>query len=357
MPDSRIIAEGLKRGKVDRQKGEIEYLRFREGFRGIERGTVIADGAGRVVWGYPHIPRIFSLEKGIGRNITAKSICAEEKIDGFNVRIASIKGKVCAFSRGGFLDMFATEKARELGFERFFKANPEQVLCGEMIGNTPHTAPTDGYDVKLFIFDIDEGDGKYLPCDEKHALLKKFGIEGVPVLGRFRSDDFSGLKKLAIAINKGRKEGMVLKSGDRKEIVKFVTPWSDIEDIERTSGIMYDMPIGFYYQRVLRSAFFINDFALDHDEYAKKLGNAFYGALIRAIKDAHEGRGVADEFEISFKDPAVWDDIRKHMGKEVKVEEIWRKREGGRTRLRFRKFYKKTSRMLISLASGKGVTD
>jgi len=41
----------------------------------------------------------------------------------------------------------------------------------------------------------------------------------------------------------------------------------------------------------------------------------------------------------------------------VRIEEVWKKRETGRTRLRFRKIYKKTSRMLISLALGKGVTD
>ncbi|MCI0503105.1 RNA ligase [Candidatus Micrarchaeota archaeon] len=355
MPDARIISEGLKRGKVERQKGEFEYVRFRESFRGIERGTAIIDG--RVVWGYPHIKRIFTLERGVGRNITAGTVYAEEKIDGFNVRMALVDGRVCAFSRGGFLDMFATEKAREMGFERFFRANPDCVLCGEMIGNTPHTKPSDEYDVKLYVFDIDRGDGDYLPPPERYAALKRFGIEGVPVLGQFDSSDFQGLKKLALAINKGRKEGMVLKSADRKEIVKYVTPWSDIEDIERTSGILFDMPIGFYYQRVLRSAFFISDFGLDRDEYAKKLGRAFYGNLIGAIKNAGEGRGVEDEFEISFKDPKVWDDIRRRMGREVKVEEIWRKRDGAQTRLRFRKIYKKSSRMLLAFADGKGMTD
>lgn len=355
MPEERIVQEGLKRGKVERQKGEFEYMRFRESFRKVERGTVMAGG--RVIWGYPHIARIFTLEAGIRRNISADTVYAEEKIDGFNVRIALVKGRVCAFSRGGLFDMFATEKAREMGLERFFKANPERVLCGEMIGNTPHTAPTDAYDVRLYVFDIDGGDGGYLPCEERYAALKKFGIEGVPVLGRFARDDAAGLKKLALALNKGRKEGMVIKSADRKEIVKYVTPWSDIEDIERTSHILFDMPIGFYYQRVLRSAFFVSDFGLGREEYAKKLGNAFYGALCRAIRNAAQGKGVEDEFEITFRGPEVWDDVRRRMGREVRVEEIWRKAENGRTRLRFRKIYKKSSRMLIAYANGKGITD
>jgi ATP-dependent RNA circularization protein (DNA/RNA ligase family) len=117
------------------------------------------------------------------------------------------------------------------------------------------------------------------------------------------------------------------------------------------------MPIGFYYQRVLRSAFFINDFGLGKDDYSKRLGRAFYDGLVGSLRRASEGREIEEEFEIAFKDQRIWDDIRRHMGKEVKVEEIWRKKEMGRTRLRFRKIYRKTSKMLISLASGKGVTD
>jgi putative ATP-dependent DNA ligase len=355
MVEGKIIAEGMKRGKVERIKGDIEYVRFREGFRGIERGTVIASG--RVIWGFPHIRRIFTLQKGMARNMRAGQVFAEEKIDGFNVRIAFLDGEIFAFSRGGFLDLFVTEKARGMGLEPFFKEHPEHVLCGEMIGNTPHTKPESAYDVKLYVFDIDEGDGEYLPCEERYWILKRFGIQGVPVLGQFNSDDSPGLKKLAIAINKGKKEGMVLKSADRSQAVKYVTAWSDIEDIERTSGLLFDMPIGFYYPRVLRSAFFMNDFGLGRDEYAKKLGRAFYDGLVDAIRRASEGKGIEEEFEIYFKDQRIWDDIRKHMGKDVKIEEVWRKREAGRTRLRFRKTYRKTSKMLISLAAGKGVTD
>ena len=177
--------------------------------------------------------------------------------------MASINGEVYAFSRGGFLDLFVTEKARESApIMRFFRDYPGHVLCGEMIGNTPYTAPTEGGDSKLFIFDIDHDDGAYLPCEERYAILRKYGIDGVPRSGRFQSDDFKGLRKAILSLNKCRKEGMVLKTADRSGAVKYVTPWSDIEDIARNSGLLFDMPIGFYHQRVLRSAFFIEDFGL-----------------------------------------------------------------------------------------------
>ncbi|MEW6721797.1 MAG: RNA ligase [Candidatus Micrarchaeota archaeon] len=357
MPEMRdsILSEALRRGKAERGKGEIDYIRFREGFRGIERGTVIAGK--RVIWGFPHIRRVFTLEKGLEKNIAAETIYAEEKIDGFNVRIALLGKKICAFSRGGFLDLFVTEKARGMKLERFFRDYPDSVLCAEMLGNTPYTEPADKFDVRLFVFDIDAGDGSYLPCEEKYKLLKKYGIESPPVLGKFSSGDYEGLRRLAVSINKARKEGMVLKSADRGKAVKYVTPLSDIEDIAKESGLLFDMPIGFFYQRVLRSAFFISDFGLPREEYEKRLGKAFYGALTGAIKDAKAGRPVSAEFEILIKDPAVWDDIRKHMSREVKLEVLWRREEEGGIRIRFSKVYRKTSKTLIAYAAGKGITD
>lgn len=351
----RIIAEALKKGKAESKKEALDYIRFRDRFRKIGRGTVLT--AGRVLWGYPHIKRIFDLKDGLKKNIDVPALYAEEKIDGFNIRIASIKKEVFAFSRGGFLDSFVTEKARDAGMADYFRENPGHVLCAEMVGNTPYTAPTDRFDVKMFVFDIDSGDGTYIPPRERYGLLKDHGIKGAPRLGRFKGDDYKGLARLALRLNKGRKEGMVLKSEDRKRIVKYVTPWSDIDDIAGTANVFFDMPIGFYYQRILRSAFFISEFGLDRDKYAKKLGKAFYDGLARAISRAEKGMEMDEEFEISVRDKSVWDDIRRHMSKEVMIEELWRREEGRRTRIRFRKVYKKTSRKLIGYAAGKGVTD
>ncbi|MEW6748679.1 MAG: RNA ligase [Candidatus Micrarchaeota archaeon] len=351
----RILAEALKRGKAERKKEALGYIRFRERFKKIERGTVIVGK--RIIWGFPHIKRIFALGKGLPQNLDAAMIYAEEKIDGFNVRIAWIDGEVFAFSRGGFLDSFVTEKARDAGLERYFRKHPEHVLCAEMIGNTPYTRPSKEFDTRLFVFDIDEGDGTYLPPGERYRLLDEFGIESAPRLGKFIGDDIKGISMLAVSLNKSRKEGMVLKSDDREKVVKYVTPWSDLEDIADASDLFFDMPIGFYYQRILRSAFFISEFGLDREEYSKKLGKAFYDGLMSAISRAREREEIADEFEIVIRERGIWDDIRRHMGKEVKVEELWRREEGKSVRIRFRKIYRKTSSKLMSYAAGKGVTD
>lgn len=285
-----IVSDALRRGKADKPQGDLKYIRFKEEFKGIARGTVIIGS--RVIHGYPHIKRIFTLEKGVLRNLPAdgENIFVEEKIDGFNVRMVSVSGEIYAFSRGGFLDLFVSEKARELDpIRRFFKDRPEATLCGEMLGNTPYTRPSEGGDATVYIFDIDRGDGTLLPCDERYSLVEKYGLRGVPVIGRFGREDIAGLKRVILSLNKGRKEGMVLKTRNRGMAVKYVTPWSDIDDISSESFLFFDMPIGFYYQRVLRSSFFISDFGLDKRAHAEKLGLAFYDGLEKAIRAAKEG--------------------------------------------------------------------
>ncbi len=351
----KIIREGLKAGKIQRLKGELDYLRFKDSFMGVERGTVISGN--HIIWGFPHIKRIFTLENGLKRNIKGDTVYAEEKIDGFNIRIGRINGKIFAFSRGGFLDAFVTEKTREMKVTEFFGDHEDHVLCAEMLGNTPYTRPTKDFDVKIFVFDIDVGDGSYMAPQKRYDILRKYGIESVPQLGKFKSDDYAGLGRLMQALNRGRKEGMVLKSSDRTSVVKYVTPFADIDDIEKTSGNFFDMPAGFYYQRILRSAFSINDFGFEKDDYSRKLGKAFYEGLGKSLEKARKGEEIDEEFEILIKDKKIWDDIRAHMSRSIKLEKLWEREEKGKTRIRFRKVYKKTTKKLISYAQGKGIID
>lgn len=350
------VKNAIDRGKAESMKEEINYIKFRSTYKGIERGTVIAPGK-RIIRGFPHIKRIFTLENGLKKNIKEKTVYIEEKIDGSNIRIAKIKGRIYAFSRGGFLDYFATEKSRELGLEKFFEEHPKYVLCGEMIGNTPYTKPTKEFDVKLLVFDIDDGHGNYLPCEMKYELLKKYKINSVPFLGKFSADDFKEINKLVRQINRARKEGIVIKSEGRLNVVKYVNTNADIDDIKNCAHLFFDMPSGFFNQRILRSSVFIRDYNLDRKKYAKELGTAYITGLIKAMDTVSSGKDIEEEFEIFVKDPSIWDKIRKHTGKEVKLTILWKRNEKGKTRIRFTKTYLETTRKLRAYLNGKGVTD
>jgi putative ATP-dependent DNA ligase len=353
--DTQILADAKKKGRLQEQHEELDYFRLKEDFHHILRGTVIINS--RVIPGFPKIKRIFTLEKGLGKNMPANEIYIEEKIDGFNLRVLCVNGKLFAFSRGGFLDAFSTEKVRDMKLELFFRKYPNYILCGEMIGNTPYTFPAKGYDVKLLVFDILDEENKLIPVEEKYALLKKFDISSVPFMGKFKTSDAKKIKQIALSINKDKKEGIVMKSPDRAHVVKYVVPNSDIEDVAHASHALFDMPAGFFHQRVLRSAIFIRELGLDKKKYAEALGAAFYDKLISQLDGAEAGEGVFDEFEITIKDPSIWDKIMKHMGKEVKVDVIFRREENGSTRIRFRKKYKETSRRFHEILNGKAVED
>lgn len=350
------IESAKKKGRLVEHKEELYYWRFKEDFHDVLRGTVLIGN--RVIPGFPKIKRIFTLEKGLAKNMPSDEIFVEEKIDGFNLRVASAGGKIFAFSRGGFLDAFSTEKVRGMKLESFFRKYPNYVLCGEMIGNTPYTRPAKGYDVKLLVFDIMDENSDLVPVEDRYNIIKKFSLPSVPVFGRYKTKDLKKLREIALSINKDHKEGMVMKSVDRKHVVKYVVPNSDIEDISHASHALFDMPTGFFHQRVLRSAIFIRDMRLDKKKYAEALGTAFYDSLISQLDSAEDGEGVFDEFEITIRDTTIWDKILKHMGKEVKVEIVFRvENNDGSVRIRFKKKYKDTSKRFHEILNGKAVED
>ena len=347
----QLLEGSLNSDKLIRHTEEIDYARFREDYKSIPRGTVIIGK--KVIWGYPHIKRIFTLEKGIKRNISSPEVYIEEKVDGFNVRVALIKNELYAFSRGGFLDPFTTEKIRGMEeVRRFFVDYPPYILCGEMIGNTPYTPPTKKFDVKFLVFDIDDGYGKYIRCSEKYRIIKNYSLDSVTQYGKFRN-----IKKtisLAKNVNRDEKEGLVIKSPDRNEVVKYVVPNADIHDISMSSHLLFDMPMRYFIHRILRSAISIRDFRFEKEKYQKKLGKAFYSNLIKALND---GRGAYEEFEITLSSEKIWKEILKHMSKEVRIEPVYKIKKNGKIRIRFRKIYKKTSKFFSDFTEGKALVD
>lgn len=349
------VKNAISAGAAERLREELDYIHFKKPYKRIERGTVITRE--KIIWGYPHIPRIFNIENGIEKNIKTEVFYVEEKIDGYNLRIANIGGNIFAFTRGGFLDPFATEKVREMKeISQLLTENPSYVLCCEMIGNTPYTEPTDKFDVRLFVFDIDDG-SNYLSPLEKYAILRKYKVEGVPFLGRYTKEQFGLLKKQAYYLNKGGREGMVIKSADRLQVVKFVTPAADIQDIEKGAYTFFDMPDGFFMQRLLRSAFFIKDFEFDQEQYSSLIGRAFEQGLQRALSIVSKGQDVEEEFQIIVKDPQIFNRIAAHVGKEIGVRIIFKKKEGAGYLIRFAKIYKRTTKMLRDFALGKAQID
>ena len=339
------IRKALKGKKAVEEEG---FLRFSEKSGGVPRGTIVMGE--RVIPGYPKIKRIFVLERGIEKNISSSEFIAEEKIDGYNLRAAMHEKKLVCFSRGGYLDHFAVEKLEgDPAVKKFFSDNPDWVLCGEMVGNTPHTDPTDFYDVRYYVFDIIDEEGNFLGPMERRDLCRKYGLLPVPLVGAFKKGEIRRLKDEVKKLDRAGKEGIVIRGLDREgEMVKHVTPASDINDLGEASSKIFDMPSGFMKQRVFRSAISMRELALQKDRYALKLGQALYSGLMDAL-----ARGsVGERYRVRVKEMSTWERILKGMGKEVEIKVDWKRKIPEGYQIDFTKTYKEGTRIIKRALEG-----
>ncbi|MEM4272257.1 MAG: RNA ligase [Candidatus Bilamarchaeaceae archaeon] len=348
----RRILEAIGKGKVEQKDG---IYRFSEAIGDeIPRGTVVIGN--RVVYGYPKIRRIFSLESGVKRNFDGgKELWVEEKIDGYNLRAVYEGGKLYCISRGGFLDYFSTEKMA--GFPEiswFFSKCPRMVLHFEMVGNTPYTQPARGFDVKYYVFDIGDGKNQFLDCGERRRICEKHGLNAVPLLAHMKSPDVKKLKEIAVSIDKGGGEGMVMRQENPRKVLKFVVPSSDIRDLAQNSAQIFDMPAGFMKQRVFRSAVSVAELGLDKAAYGRKLGEAMHSGLHACIRGGGE---VAEDFEVMVKSMETWKKITSHMPREVEIRVDYTVREKGGFRIGFKKVYKQGSRQVRRAIEGYSQAD
>ena len=148
----------LKRGTL--HSTPTHHLILERSISKIEAGTAIFPWETyEVVWGFPKIHRAMMLEPALRTHFTTESVAVEEKMNGYNTRVASINGQVVALTRGGHICPYTTEKAESLIPEKIFTDHPEWVLCGEMVGPDSPYAPKETYGIEslqFFLFDIHE---------------------------------------------------------------------------------------------------------------------------------------------------------------------------------------------------------
>ncbi|MBN2121946.1 RNA ligase [Candidatus Micrarchaeota archaeon] len=344
------ILNAIKKGRIQERDG---VCRFSESIGKIPRGTVVTGK--RVIYGYPKIRRVFSLEKGVQKNLHEGEIFVEEKIDGYNLRTIYEGGKIMCISRGGFLDFFATEKlSDDENAKAFFAAHPNKVLYMEMVGNTPYTKAPSGTGAKYYVFDMGDGKNNYLSPKERRKLCNDYGLNPVPLVKRVGGGNRSQLKKLAISLDKKGAEGMVLKQENPRRILKYVLPSSDIRDLAENSHLIFDMPLGFMKQRVFRCAASVNELGLNKKQYDARMGEALHCLLYSALTSGGE---AAEEFEFTIKNRETWGKLLSHMSKEVEIRDVRETNLKGALIIRFKKKYKEGSRKIRRAIEGYAQAD
>lgn len=299
--------------------GELEYARFTDGFRGVPRGTVVAGDD--VLWGYPSIGRVLSLEAGLAEQFGHR-FWLEEKIDGYNVRIGRVGEQILAFSRGGFACPFSNDRLPELLELDVFEHEPDLVLCAEIAGpDNPYVAASPPHvteDVQLFVFDVmRKGRSEFLGPHEKQAVVDRYGLPAARSFGRFSIEDFDRIERLVDELDAEGCEGVVIKDDDDPgRRAKYVTGGASIHDIAVSARELMDQPADFFVDRVLRLALHLADQDREPGpELEQALGRAFLDGLLEQVRRFPDERRVSRTYRCRFRDRENAEAYMRHIAR------------------------------------------
>ncbi len=351
----------VAQGRVERLEYDGLVLeRCNDDVGHLPRGSIRA--AGRVLYGYPHIGRILVLRRGLTEQL-AGPFHVEEKINGYNVRIARVDGRLLAFTRGGFVCPFTTDRLPDLLDPAFFDTHPDKVLCAEVAGpENPWldaSPPFIERDVRLFVFDITAWNrADFLPVNALQSLLEEFALPAVPAWGWSDAEHYDALAARILELNEQGREGLIFRQETpRPRRVKYVTARVNLEDIQRSATRMPDMPPGYFAGRILRIALFLQEHGLDPQPYEDALGQALLGALDDTLSRLQRERRASQPFTCRFRErhnaERLVTLLQRVAGHKVKIVIHNIEPEAdGYWRLRFERRYPLTNSLLHELLGG-----
>ncbi len=299
------LEQALEQGKILPVEGlGGPVFRFKRELRGFPTGTVVAEGF--LLPGFPHIPRIFCLETGLPRYLPGP-FYAEEKIEGYNVRLVSLLGKIWAFTRRGYVCPFATDRWPDFlpKLPEFFAQYPHYALCCEVAGpENPFVTewpPHVKEDVAFFVFDVlDLRTQAFLKPKEKYALLKEFAFTTPEINGPFEGTDLEALKGLVLRYDREGREGVVLKPVDQQgRVIKYVTSASNIGDLQVSFPFIGELEPSYIVHRLVRLA--LGRWELDQpfdQKFYQELGQALFGQISTVLDRIKRGEPVEEVFRI-----------------------------------------------------------
>ena len=266
----------------------------------LERGTVLIDET--AVRGFPKIPRTLVLETGIPQQFDGP-VTVEEKLNGYNVRIADI-GDIVAFSRSGLACPYTTWFVQDtLELAPFFADHPDKMLCGEVYGpENPYTASSyEGVDsLAIRMFDIrDRESGRPLPVEERRALCESYGFPPVQWYGRHAVEEApAAVHDVIRDLDERGREGVVMKSLDGGTQLKYTTSAANQGDLAYAFSLPFDYGQAFMFRRIIREAFQ----AVEREESAEALrdrahglGEAILEPMVETVREINEGAIVGED--------------------------------------------------------------
>lgn len=365
MIEASLVREAIKQGKARSEEFlGLEYLRFSDDYRDVPRGTVIFRDT--IVWGYPHIGRIFVLERGL-REQFKDPFWVETKVDGYNVRILRVGDRVVALSRGGYICPFTTDRLPDFINLEFFEDNPDLVLCVEVAGpENPYIEESPPFvkeDVRFFVFDVmRKNDRSFLKQEERLRLIEKYSLPSVEVWGRFSVEDLERLKKLLVKLDEEGIEGVVFKEDSQENRrAKYITSKANLNDIKVTAKNMLQLPPEYYTNRILRIVLFMEEEGIERTQHLyEELGRAFIDGLFEAVEQMKREHKVYRTFVCRFRkkeNALALIELLQRISKHIQVIQRDLREEGGYWVLTFDKVFLNMTGLLGHLLGGGLVFD
>ncbi len=333
-------------------------------FGKYEEGTFIALAGGKtyVVRGFPKIKRTLVISECVKRHFGNSEVAVEEKINGYNVRIAKIGERIYAITRRGYLCPYTTERARELVNEEFFKDHPDCVLCCEAAGlESPHVQK-EIYSKRLefYLFDIRVmGTNRPFSVENKVRIAEEYGFKLAPVFGVWRGEELvENTIRIIRKLDEEGREGVVLKDVNmEKNAVKYTTSYCNCSDLYYAFRFFNDLGRDFMVTRAVREGFQSYEFEkLGLSGYEnirfERLGRAIVEGVTDSIKEVIETGKLRERARLRFRSREVMELFIQHMKRLANVRFEYAGMDEGYHILYMEKVITSTADRIKNLISG-----
>ncbi len=353
IPGYRITG-AIQRKTLQYVHGMLGFFRFDKPISTVEGGTSVFIEPFDIVRGFPKISRTLVLYPSLKRHFTScRSVVVEEKMNGYNVRVALVDDAIVGLTRGGFVCPYTTEKATELIGRDFFLDHPDLVLCGEMVGPDNPYVPKSFYDIEsleFYLFDIREKiTGKPLPVMERQALADKFGIKSVRLFGEYDVDEaHHQITRIIKEFGDSLHEGVVIKDPQmRLPPVKYTSTQSNCADLRYAFEFYNDLGRDFFFPRVCREAFQSVEWDEDEEDRRKRclrLGESILLPMINTINRKKQGERISETVQIRVKNLKTAREFEEHL-RLLGVDAVFEEPEmiGDEYLIRIKKIYMSTN--------------
>jgi putative ATP-dependent DNA ligase len=322
--------ESLLEKLQEREYDGTEYRYVPDYNTKVERGTVLIDGD--VVRGFPKVPRTLVLSEGVPRYFDGE-VVVEEKMNGYNTRVARIDGETLAFSRSGIVCPFTTRFLRRAYGEELdalLDELPDAMVCGEVIGrDNPYTAHDyEGVDsLDMRVFDVrDTRTGESVPVEKRRAMCDEHGLPSVPFYGIHSVEDAPEQVHEAIQeLDERGREGVVMKTPDVTQQLKYTTSSANQGDLAFAFSLPFDYGQDFMFRRIIREAFQAHEYdsEAEREERARSLGESILGSMVDTVERIDEGETVGERHTVCAT-PEEVEALLGHlrgMGLQIVIEE------------------------------------